>query len=182
MDKLNQLNQSKEALPELRNLDIQIPEIFVKGENTQTIPVSFNGKIIELHIFTRDFSEELPSNMFTVLVRVLKEPSGSLKDSVANVYIVFEKNKEGFRATTGVSNSDRTLKGLGRELYDLSLKLIQKFARKHNAPVTHMILKLPDSGLSTEKWDELFLPILEREGYKQVGDKAESMWEKTYLP
>lgn len=99
MDKLPYLNQdtrSRDSFPELRDLDVQIPENFVKGENVQTIRVVFNGKTIELHIQTRDFREPV-HNIFSMLIRVLKEPTDSLEDSVANIHIVFEKIKMALR-------------------------------------------------------------------------------------
>ncbi len=102
----------------------------------------------------------------------------------AQIFVTFHKDstQDEYVSSTNVKNDMRIIPGIGRALWLLSLKVIQKFAAQSEAKVRHSILKSPSNGLDSKKWDELFLPLLKSNGYTQISIGNREMWEKTYLP
>ena len=64
--------------------------------------------------------------------------------------------------------------------------MLDYIVRKVNilqAPITHKVRKHPGKGLSSEKWDELFLPMLKGYVKKEKFQPWEYVtWQKTYEP
>ena len=112
------------------------------------------------------------------------EVSTDTAKNIANIKLnIFKHPDETFRVRTHVQNKDRTMKGLGRALWELSLKLIQKFADERGVSITHEVVKDPYMDLSKDKWDELFSPLLERHRYTfKTRNNPYETWERVYLP
>ncbi len=93
--------------------------------------------------------------------------------------ITVKKKKDGtYSVETDVTNDIRKMPGLGRGLWEMALPVIQKMADQWNSPLQHEVKKVPYKKLSLEKWDTLFLPLLEKHGYTPHGEA----WTKTYSP
>lgn len=73
-------------------------------------------------------------------------------------------------------------KGLGILAYQKLLDLIANIAKTKDMPITDqvsMVLNYSDTPLTPERWESIFVPVLDERGYTRI-DK--SHWEKTYLP
>jgi hypothetical protein len=92
---------------------------------------------------------------------------------------VIESENGTYKASTDVVNKDRKIKRLGQTLWEISLKLIQKFADELGVSVTHEVFRMRSRGLSQDKWDELFIPLLKKYRYIKRGD---DIWELSYFP
>ena len=91
--------------------------------------------------------------------------------------------------TTSIKNKDRSLPGIGRTLWEVGLKYIQKIANEYGLTITHYITKYPHEGLSPAKWDELFVPLLNKHGYSKktfsnpnLNRLVPNSYEKIYTP
>ena len=106
-----------------------------------------------------------------------------VRGMVAEAEIRMKKEKiGGVKAYVFVENLDRESRGLGLTLWEISRRFVENFANKWNISVKHEVNKRPGSGLSSQKWDELFLPILEKYGYIKKEASGVDFWEKNYLP
>lgn len=76
-----------------------------------------------------------------------------------------------------VKSRDRAFKGIGRVIWKKMIEHLEHLCETQGAEITHRVLKGPEDGLSDEKWDELFVPLLEENGYVNIGFHS---WEKTY--
>lgn len=174
---------TQELLTDIRNIDLEIPQFSELGTRD---PIRgnyrglYNGVPVELRVthFSYDKDEYETSLL-------LSHASGV----GARIIIILVKNKEGYLGMTEVDNFDspdpgkkeRVLKGAGRALWEFAPKVMQKYANTLNKEVRHLVIKDPDPSLSPEKWDKLFIPLLEKHGYKKW-DGDNYHWEKTYLP
>jgi hypothetical protein len=75
-------------------------------------------------------------------------------------------------------------KGLGVELYKIILSLIQRHADMTKLPVRHTVervVELSSTPMTTNRWDEIFVPILTSSGYVKSRPSG-SEWFKLYKP
>lgn len=180
------LEPRMDSAPSLETIDIPI-RLATEEESTITkedtyLNATYKGIPIRLRIRNSgSFRDGLVS-----LINIKVNVSTPKEIDVAYVHVkVVEGMNQRYIADTDVVNKDREIKELGRNLWEVSLKLIQQFADRLNIPITHVIARLPDQNLSKDKWDELFIPLLSKHGYKEIlsGSWVESyQWEKTYLP
>ncbi|MBP9748245.1 MAG: hypothetical protein KBD17_01300 [Candidatus Pacebacteria bacterium] len=171
---------------ELKNLDLGVPQVATaqrdKVETNDTINVIFSGTTIKLNLENKGYFVDYGGSNYTRSDILLK--CFSKKIQMAYLDLSLEKREVGSRidysvAHVGVYNFNRELKGLGTTLWYLSLGLIQKFANAWSKPITHRVAKVPSDGLDPDKWDEVFLPLLEKEGYVKNSD---GLWKKVYKP
>jgi len=166
----------------LEDFEFEMPRLATDEEpevaDDRTFKVVFNGITLDLNIENVSKFDEYGGCHLSLKVKVDKE---RLKN-IANIEIEFDKRKdEEWKAYTNVFNGDRNISGLGRTLWEVSLKLIQKFTDKWDVSVTHTIMRIPKNGLSFSKWNELFFPLLDKYGYAH-GEGELYTWERAYLP
>ena len=165
------------SLPDLRSLKIEIPKTMTDGTHINTAEVVFNTIPLKVEIITlNDIRTTLSLGSLLIMIKI----STKTEKDVASVSVNFRKiNHEKVVADTGVTNTSRGLKGLGRTLWEMILPVIQKYADESNIRVHHRVIKKPDLGLGGKKWDELFNPILIANGYVEDED---SIWRREYEP
>ena len=174
-------------VPDLSDLDLKTLKLANVEEprirEQKTLKVVFNGVSLTLDIDNVSLFENS-----WVGVKIIISVSTETKSNVATITIGVVTNKDGTHtASTKIENTrDGGIKELGLALWEASLQLMQKFADELVAPITHKVQRSTSQGLSNEKWIELFLPLLEKYGYKAIDSGswvAESyQWERTYLP
>lgn len=174
----------------LENLEFKLPKLGTeqKPGNTsiEEFDVVFNNIPVRVSILSHSFFDtdrrELAAKT-TISVSL----SSSLDRSAIIFIDIKQLGKELYEGKTNVINFDssqkpkteRQLQGIGRALWELSLKIIQRYADALKSQVVHTVQRDPIMGLDDEKWEELFLPLLRKYGYKRSGVDT---WEKTYLP
>jgi hypothetical protein len=170
----------------LDDLDLRVPD-FNDTENlsaeankkvfTENYNVVFKGVAAHLSVTTENtFSLTLDKlRCVDVLIKV------SIQDKVvANLILSAILKIDGtYEVARSVRSWDEKPKGLGMSLWEMGLKLIQKYSDKMQVSFKDKVIKEPSMGLSPEKWDELFLPLLEKYSYVQTNFRT---WEKIYLP
>jgi hypothetical protein len=185
---MEQIGNKINNLPNLSSIDFQIPELATFDKlniiNNKTLDVSFEGVPVKIKIIGGSYFKEANLHRVDVLIRI----STKTLENIAKINIHMEENQDKtYKAGTYVINKNRELKNLGRTLWEISLKLIQKSANKWNASITHEVFRMPLMHLSEDKWNKLFFPLLEKHGYRYVknsdeGSLWDEKWEKTYFP
>ena len=174
-----------ENIPDLNNIDFGILKFpnqpGQEFEQRKDLKVLFDGIVLDLHIESSMLTGKYGWMHLDINLNISKN---SLE--IANINLAIVKEKIYFaKVSTEVENKSREINGLGRTLWEISLKLIQKIANEFNISVKHEVVKDPRNGLSGIQWNRLFLPLLEKHGYKKTHADAKYMWEKwerTYLP
>jgi len=125
------------------------------------------------------FGEGLP--LIEIIIGVPK-----ISDKIVLSSISITKDKDGeYIVETNIRNDYREIPGLGMALWELSQTTIQKIAVQLNKSITVVVNQQPSQGLSDNKWNKLFLPLLNKYGYKKVdyvGDIRDNLWERIYTP
>jgi hypothetical protein len=165
---------------DLESIDLEIPKLANAQEPIQkekeSLKVLYDGVLLDLNVnYFSSFEDDSGLSFWIWLAVSTEKP----KDLAHMIVEVKRKKYGGYVATSSVENFIRERKGLGRTLWEISLKLIQKLVDESGIHITHEVYKEPSHDLSVSKWDELFLPLLEKHGYKKVKTNA---WELTYLP
>lgn len=170
------------SISELERLDIDIPDNFDFHSPNITLPkrIIFNGKPFDLKVENSSFQHENSS----VAEITFSTATASIEYGVVLALTITEIGEGRYKATTYITNRDRSVPGLGRALWEMSLKLIQKLAEAKKVFIIHEVMKAPNFDLSNmnpnqedRKWDELFVPLLEKHGYIR---KNEKHWDKVY--
>lgn len=174
-------------IPDLMDIDIPLPEFPMVNQPARLLPESeplkalFKGTPIEISIKSGTYLNGDNSLTPEMTLKI----STKTANNIVSAHIYFSKRTEMLnKVGILVSKSKREeLKGegLGRALWEASLKLIQKFADKSNIPVVHQVKRSP-SGMDEDKWDELFIELLRRHQYQETEGHSRKTWEKTYTP
>lgn len=173
------------------SIKIQLPEIPTSSNSHTKTESSFKapygGVILDFIVETNSLLAQDGTMDSSVNIDVSDKLSFP-----ANIFITFHKGISDLEyiANTNVRNNSRELRGLGRALWILSIKLMQEFSNKTNVPVRHLMVKNPTKGLEEDKWDELFQPLLKANNYQEWKAnkpddrfRAENTpWAKVYKP
>lgn len=185
------VSQIENTLRDLDRVDFQLPEL-VSGASPSTYrsdhyEAVFNSIPIDINVLNHSyFDKKYNSIEADMVINVSFKGEAGV---AATLEVCVEEGREIIHGTTSIKNYDsvpeagtaRKLKGLGRVLWKMSFVIMQKFADRLNAPVEHEVLRGQSLGLTVQKWEELFLPILEANGYIKP-DKNGFSWFKTYTP
>ena len=168
--------------PTLENLPICLPGFISDNEKSiakkDSYRTIFQGIPITADVETVSsvWRDKIPTIEMTI--KVSTKP-GDINTVTLSITILKEDWGNGATATTGIENATQDLKhlGLGRAMWLISLKLIQKFADDFSTAVTHKVIRMPGLGLTGAKWNKLFLPLLDQYGFVKIGSNE---WEKVY--
>lgn len=175
---LNRTSQTEKVLSnDLRRIEFTLPVINIqegKAENKSepTREVTYNGVLLKLDVHKAImYHEGFPSIKITIRV--------SSNEYVAGNVISIEWEDDEYVAEMNVTNKDRSLKGLGVQLCEISHPLIQKFANQMKLDVIDRVTRSPRGTLTSEKWEEIFKPYLEKYNYQHMD---ENVWERVVRP
>ena len=173
-------------VPDLESLPIRLPGFISISGNEKPVPKKdsyqaiFKGVpiIAEVETLSSMVRDKIPTIEMTI--KVSTKPN-DINNVTLSITISKEDREDEAMATTGIENAAQDLKhlGLGRAMWLISLKLMQKFADEFDMAVTHKVIRMPDLGLTGAKWNELFLPLLNQHGFVKVGSNE---WEKVFEP
>ena len=178
---------TKDRIFKLEDLDLKVPEIDTSNKqlirtNEGPFKIQFGGNNLNLRIQNSSSyeAESGDSALFidSVILRDI-DTTETETGSVPLITISIVKHDNTCTASTNIENQDRSVKGLGVSIWKISLKFIQNVANTLDFPVKHKVRRAPSNGLTDEKWDKIFLPILMQYNYQK---KGEDLWEKVYTP
>jgi len=163
----------------------------IRGENLMKIfdgemSFHFGNEDIELYVehaqvFNSQDEDRLVKESYEF--NLGNKPSAELEGAIT-VHYQSDNNSQPFVTTNIKRNDPQTElpKGLGLRFYQTLLLFIQDIANKRNVSLKHLVSRhvlFSKTPLSNQRWDELFLPILQSEGYVEM---REGKWEKQYQP
>jgi hypothetical protein len=182
----NQLEPKMDRLPSLESLEIELPKFTRQNErkgveSPQLFQAIFSGIPVKVSVESLGFFQETGLLSYAVvLIKVTTENTQSEKPVFARVEV--SRNHQGnYESNVEVTNDNQALKkiGLGRALWKISVRLIQKFSDQLSSAVEDTVIKHPTLKLSSEKWDKLFHDLLVANQYIQ---KSSHSWKKIYKP
>ena len=170
--------------PNLETLPIRLLE-FATPENRdvsqeENFETNFEGVPVSVNVKIKSFFEKKMNQMplIDIIITVSTKTEKDVEAASVKLSVLKDKNGKAF-ASTKVGNYNRELKGLGRTLWEVALKLIQQITKKLEVPVKHQVSRVTCGGLTNQKWNELFAPLFEKYNYSK---RFPDLWEKMYLP
>lgn len=178
-----------EKRPELTDLNITVPIMAAepKGHESfiETLNAVHQGVPVLVELKNESFFKGLFSGTYfqlniTTEISVF-DCSTSAKDKVASISLHVVKRKDGrFYVGENLQSSEKVRgMGFGKALFTLSRSFFQKMANEWGVELINQVYKMPGGDLSYEKWDQIFLPILEQYSYQRIDNQN---WEKVYFP
>ena len=175
-------------VPDLTAVDFTIPELIISEKRSinknEIFEVVFNG----IPLFFNIEFLSIPNNLYNlhrsfyldIVIRAARTREINVQTIAAEIVLKVRENypDETLIAETSVSNNDQKLVGLGRAIWEMALQLIQKIADRSNTSITHIVERASAFWLSEDKWDKLFLPLLEKYGYIST---RRGKWKYTYM-
>lgn len=143
-----------DSVPSLENLDIPLP-ILADAKNPQKInkekklKALFDGVPVEVGVQSESvYSATI--NQFDY-IHIAITTVNIITNNMAFILITVVRRGRVYEVATNVENSSGELRGVGRVLWEISLKLIKKITDKCRAPVVHKVSRAPWKGLTKGK-------------------------------
>lgn len=165
-------------LPCLRDVSIRIPSL----DELQTPYFDIKEQTIEFEgvpLYLQVVQNIHPTENGLSFNIDLSTSSTDFKDAAScGLIINWDESEQAYVAKTNVDNPNRDFRGLGRDLWRFALGFIQAFSREYRLPTVHVIVKDPYTrqGFTPEKWDQIFVPLLQQNGYRPI----DGVWKKIY--
>lgn len=182
--------QESKPIFRLEDIIIEPPETAIptpenrKSIKTKEVEVDFKNNTLKLLIEkTSMLAATDDRTVDYIIVSALCD-----NECLSTLEIDTEMEQGKYIGTTTVYNNEKASKkitGLGTALWQTGQRFMQTLADNQNTPVTHQVVKYPSNGLTEEKWNKIFLPLLtgyEKKGKKTIGEQECDYWEKEYNP
>jgi hypothetical protein len=175
--------QEGNKVPEIQSLMLDVPALATEESrrvepSPRLVDAVYNGVPVKIRV-TETSSLAGPGLLYAK--SVLELATKTFISLTARLEVTLQQAPSGgYTISTEIDNYDRAMKGLGRTLWETSLQLMTKFADTVHAPVVHKVRKKPSPEFGADRWDKMFLPLLEKYGYKKRPDK--DIWEREYIP